>query len=283
MARQAVNVGFREALLRVAQGVVIGLGAVLPGVSGGVLCVTFGLYQPVMALLAHPVRTMKQQARLLLPVAAGVAVGFAGVARALGFLLTRYPDPSVCLFVGLIGGMLPSLLREAGAQGRGPSAWTALGAAFAATMAVMLALRTVSAAIVPGWGWYVFCGACLALSVIVPGLSFSTLLMPLGLYTPFVSGIGHLAAGVILPGAAGALATAALLSRAVTGLMVRHGTVMRHAMVGVVAAATLVIIPYGSFAAGVNKCLTNVLCLVLGVLAALGLERMNGSVARPEE
>ena len=30
------------------------------------------------------------------------------------FSWKMYPDPSVCLFVGLIAGMLPSLMREAG-------------------------------------------------------------------------------------------------------------------------------------------------------------------------
>lgn len=33
-------------LLRVIQGILVGSGAILPGISGGVLCVSFGLYQP---------------------------------------------------------------------------------------------------------------------------------------------------------------------------------------------------------------------------------------------
>ena len=38
-----------------------------------------------------------------------------------------------------------------------------------------------------------------------PGMSFSTLLMPLGLYTPFIDGIGHFDLGVLIPGGIGAL------------------------------------------------------------------------------
>ncbi|MCI6960714.1 MAG: DUF368 domain-containing protein, partial [Clostridiales bacterium] len=30
----------------------MGIGAVLPGISGGVLCVIFGIYQPMMETLA---------------------------------------------------------------------------------------------------------------------------------------------------------------------------------------------------------------------------------------
>ena len=270
-------------LLRLAQGALIGLGAVLPGISGGVLCVVFGVYQPVMALLSHPIRSLKKNAALLLPVLLGLALGFLGIAKLLGFLLEKYPDPSVCLFVGLIVGMLPSLFREAGERGRGKSAWAAMGAAFAVVLALLLTLRAVSVMIVPSVGWYLFCGFCLALSVIAPGMSFSTLLMPLGLYTPFVAGIGTFDFGVLIPGGIGALATVMLLSRAVTRLMETHYAVMFHGIIGVVAAATLVIIPFGSFAAGVDSCLINLLCLILGILAAMALDRFNSSVEKPED
>ena len=282
MTRQT---GTRQAgvLLRLAQGALIGLGAVLPGISGGVLCVIFGVYQPVMELLSHPARVFRKNARLLLPVLLGVALGFLGIAKLLGFLLERYPNPSVCLFVGLIGGMLPSLFREAGEKGRGRSAWVALGVAFAVVLALLATLRAVSVTIAPSLGWYLFCGFCLALSVIVPGMSFSTLLMPLGLYTPFVAGIGGLDLAVLLPGGLGALATVLLLSRAVTRLMETRYAVMFHAIIGVVVAATLAIIPFGSFATDIDSCLTNLLCLVLGILAALALDRLNSRVEKPED
>ena len=94
-------------LLHFLQGALIGLGAVLPGISGGVLSVVFGVYQPIMELLSHPRSAMKRYYRMLIPLILGGGFGFVVVARILGFLLTRYPDPSVCLFVGLIGGMLP--------------------------------------------------------------------------------------------------------------------------------------------------------------------------------
>lgn len=77
----------------------------------------FGVYQPVMEVLSDPVHALKKHIRLLLPLGVGLVIGFLGIARLLGFLLNRYPDPSVCLFVGLIAGMLPSLFREAGEQG----------------------------------------------------------------------------------------------------------------------------------------------------------------------
>ena len=103
---------------KVLQGALIGLGAVLPGISGGVLSVVFGVYRPIMELLADPLRKWKTHLPRLLPYMIGSAAGFLGVANLLSYVLETYPEQSVCVFVGLIGGMLPSLWREAGEQGR---------------------------------------------------------------------------------------------------------------------------------------------------------------------
>ena len=99
---QAAGFSLKLFLIRLFQGALIGLGAVLPGISGGVLCVVFGIYKPIMELLSNPFKALKKHARMLLPVLIGLVIGFLGVAKLLGFLLNRYPDASICVFVGLI-------------------------------------------------------------------------------------------------------------------------------------------------------------------------------------
>ena len=198
----------------------------------------------------------------------------------LAFLLERYPDPSVCLFVGLIAGMLPSLYREAGEQGRNKNSFIGMGVAFVAVLTLLVTLRVIQVSITPNFVWYLFCGFCLALSVIAPGMSFSTLLMPLGLYTPFIDGIGNIDFGVLVPGGIGALLTVVLFSQAVNYLMNKHYSVMFHSIIGIVVAATIVIIPFASFTAGVGSALVNVVCMAGGVAAALALDKFNSSVEK---
>ena len=240
--------GVLRLVLRVLQGVLIGVGAVLPGISGGVLCVVFGIYKPVMELLSNPLRNFKTHVPKLLPVIVGMGVGFLGVAKILAFFLETYPDPSVCLFIGLIVGMLPSLFREAGEQGRPKGSWVSMGVAFVFILALLISLNLFSVSIAPNFGWYLFCGFCLALSVIAPGMSFSTLLMPLGLYTPFVDGLGNLNFSVIVPAGIGAVVTVICLAKAVDALFDRFYPYAFHAIIGIVIAATVMIIPFSSFA-----------------------------------
>lgn len=262
-------------LIRVLQGMLIGLGAVLPGISGGVLCVVFGIYRPVMELLSSPFKRFRTHVPRLLPVIIGAVIGFLGIANLLAFFLEKYPDPSVCVFIGLITGMMPSLLREAGQEGRTRGSWISMAIAFVVILVLLTSLNVLNVQIVPNTGWYLFCGFCLALSVIAPGMSFSTLLMPLGLYTPFVDGLGHLDLRVLCPSGIGAVVTVICLAKGVEALFRNYYTYAFHAIVGIVTAATIMIIPVKSFVSSAGSLLVNVICLAVGIVCALLLDKFN--------
>lgn len=273
--KQEKSFSISRFIIKVLQGALIGLGAVLPGISGGVLCVVFGIYKTIMEFLADPFRKFKTHVPKLIPIGIGGVIGFLGIANLLSILLEKYPAPSVCLFIGLIGGMLPSLFREAGEQGRSKGSYISMIIAMILVFALLISLKVFSVEISPNFVWYIFCGFCLALSVIAPGMSFSTLLMPLGLYEPFVAGIGHLDFSVLIPGGIGGLATVILFAKAVDSLFRHHYSVSFHAIVGVVIAATIMIIPFSSFTASFGSCLINIICIAVGVIAALMLDKFN--------
>ena len=265
----------KPAAVKVMQGSLVGVGAVLPGISGGVLCVAFGIYKTIMEFLAAPFRNFKTHMPKLIPIIIGGIIGFLGIANLLSFLLEKYPAPSVCVFIGLISGMLPSLFREAGERGRDKKSYISMILAMIVIFALLISLKVLSVTITPNFFWYLFCGFCLALSVIAPGMSFSTLLMPLGLYEPFVDGIGHLRFSILIPGGIGALITVILFSKAINLLFDRHYSVAFHAIIGIVIAATVMIIPTASFIESALSCVINVVCIALGVVAALLLDKFN--------
>jgi hypothetical protein len=105
-------------LLLILQGAIIGVGGILPGISGGVLCVIFGLYKPVIEVLSNPLTNLKYHWKLIIPVAIGVGLGFLGSAGAVSVFMERNAKAAVCVFIGLIIGMIPGLWKDAGQQGR---------------------------------------------------------------------------------------------------------------------------------------------------------------------
>lgn len=269
--------GSMQIIFRIVQGALIGLGAVLPGISGGVLSVIFGIYKPIMELLSNPFKNFKTHVPKLIPVFLGGVIGFLGVANILSFFLEKYPDPSVCVFIGLITGMLPSLFREAGEQGRTKGSYISLIVCMCLIFAILIGLQMTSMEVRPNFFWYLFCGFCLALSVIAPGMSFSTLLMPLGLYTPFVDGIGHFDLGILIPAGIGALVTVICLAKAINALFDNFYSLAFHGIIGIVIAATVMIIPVSGFQSA-GTAVVNIICIVVGIAAALALDRFNSRV-----
>ncbi len=278
--------------VKIIQGALIGAGAVLPGVSGGVLAVLFGVYKPLMKLLAHPLKEWKNSLMQLWPILLGVVIGYIGIAKLLAQVLTTYESQALALFVGMTIGILPSLFREAGEKGRDRSAWVSMGIAFAVALAILIVCRVMQVTIVPNFLWNMFGGFCLVLSMIAPGMSSSVLLLPLTavntagqkitLYTHVTDAIGNMDFAALLPIGVGALLTLVLLTRVIDWLLNNHYSVTFHGIIGIVIAATIFTVPTEAFTAGVSSCLVHLLFVVLGAIATLLLDKFNQKVEKPE-
>lgn len=259
--------------LRVLEGALIGGGAILPGISGGVLCVSFGLYQPLMALLAHPKSSLRIYGRLFIPVVIGWVLGFWGFALVVDLLFGASDVVATWLFIGLIAGTIPSLFKEAAKERRARAAdWAALAAGFVLMAAFLVWVQVgFSASLQPGIGWFFFCGVLWGLSLVVPGMTSSSILMSMGLYEPLVEGIGSVDPAVLLPMVAGIAVVVLLTARLINFLFKRHYTTAYHAIIGIVIASTLLIIPLEY--AGWQQILLSVLCCAGGFYGALKMEQ----------
>ena len=105
-------------------------------------------------------------------------------------------------------------------------------------------------------------------SIIVPGMSFSALLMPLGLYTPFMEEVGAVYLPAVVPAVLSAGVTMVLLAKQITRLLERHYSVVFHGIIGIVLAATLVIVPFSAFE-NPKTSAVSLLCLAAGAGTAL--------------
>ena len=201
-------------LLLILQGAIIGIGGILPGISGGVLCVIFGLYQPVIEVLSNPLTNLKYHWKLIVPVAIGVGLGFLGSAGAVSVFMERNAQAAICVFIGLILGMIPGLWKDAGQQGRTPASVPSMIVSFILFTAFLLFLKTgVSMNITPNTFWYGICGVAWGLSIVVPGLSSSSMLIFFGLYQPMLAGMARLDFSVLIPMIAGPMIGNAINAR----------------------------------------------------------------------
>ena len=269
--KPSVLAKLRKFLVGVIQGVLIGAGAILPGISGGVLCVVFGIYRQMMAVLAHPFKYLKVYWKMFMPIGIGWAIGFVGLAGVIAKLLSLNAAVIVSLFVGLIAGTFPGLLREGSKNGRTKGMWIALAVSTVALLAFFYTLKfSTSTTVTPSFGWYIFCGALWGISLIVPGMSSSSLLMFLGLYQPMSEGIATFDLNVLVPFAIGIIATVLLLARLVNDLFEKHYGIAFFCVIGFVIASTIPIIPVSFTGWG-----EAVLCVVAAVGGFIGAYMMD--------
>lgn len=95
-------------LILVVKGFIIGIGKVIPGVSGAMLAMSLGLYEPCLEAITHFFKNMKKNILLLSSLGIGVLIAIVFGSKIIAFLLTNYYLPVILLFLGfIIGGMLP--------------------------------------------------------------------------------------------------------------------------------------------------------------------------------
>lgn len=282
-------------IIKMIQGALIGAGGVLPGVSGGVLAVLFGLYKPLMKFFAHPIKEMKNSIVALWPILLGFAIGYVGIAKVLELLLVNYQSQSLAVFVGMTIGIMPSLFREAGEKGRNKNSWISLIVVFILSFIILGGARILHLTIVPNFGWNMFGGACLTLSIIAPGMSGSVLMLPLQMtasdgtlstfYEHITGAIGNMNISVLLPVAIGAVLAFVLLTRAIDWLMNHHYSVMFHGIIGIVIASTI-FTAISAFETCIEwstvTWLAHIAFVVVGCIATLLLDKMNSKVEKPE-
>ncbi len=96
-------------ILDILRGIVIGIANIIPGVSGGTMAVSMGIYDKLIGAVTGLFRHFKDSIRLLLPLGIGMAIGIVGFGFLLKYLLANYVLATCLTFVGLILGGLPIL------------------------------------------------------------------------------------------------------------------------------------------------------------------------------
>ncbi len=260
-------------ILRIIQGALIGSSAILPGISGGVLCVVFGIYQPMIALLSNPIQSIIKYYRLFTPIIIGWGIGFLGLARVVEVLFEASSTLAASLFVGLIAGMFPSLFREVEKRGAGAVSWSYFVISLVVFYAFLSSLKAGQAIeIAPNIAWYFVCGVIWGLSLVIPGLSSSSILIFLGLYQPMAAGIADMRLDVILPLLVGIILSAIVLSRFANVMLREYQHIANYVVLGIVVASTLLIIPSGF--SSVGQMIWSVIFFMGGYAISLGMEKL---------
>ena len=92
----------KQKWLLLVKGIIVGFGAIMPGISGGTLCVAFGMYKPLIEVFSKPREGLKKYWMILSLFIVGIAVGFIGLSGVAGWLMGKNSNAVTCAFIGFV-------------------------------------------------------------------------------------------------------------------------------------------------------------------------------------
>lgn len=225
-------------------GLLIGIGCILPGISGGVMAVSFGLYRPMLDAVSGLLKDPRRHLRFLVPLGLSIAAGIALGAVGLTGMMTRYERPMLFVFSGFILGSVPDLLHQADQQERfRPQRLWSLLAGIA--LALPLSLFAANGAKVPFLSpiQSFLTGMLEGMGTVIPGVSTSLVLIHLGWYQAYLTALSTLNIQTIFPLAAGFALSALCCIRLVKWLFDRYPGHAFYAVLGFLLVSVALVFP----------------------------------------
>ncbi|MDR2481993.1 MAG: DUF368 domain-containing protein [Spirochaetaceae bacterium] len=179
-------------------GAIIGIANVIPGVSGGTLAVVFNIYDKILAVITPNIRKLFAQWKFWLPLGIGIIIGILGFSNILSFLFKDYPTQTKAFFTGLIIGSLPLIYKKMYPVNKKRPALSAVLCALA-TLILMILLflnkdlspRQLSTINYGAFFYLTAAGMIAAVTMIIPGISGSFLLVAMGIYQLIIDSISN--------------------------------------------------------------------------------------------
>lgn len=278
-------------LKMILKGVVIGVANIIPGVSGGTMAVSMGIYDKIIHAATHLLSEFKKSMKLLIPILIGAALGLVVVARIIQMMFERVPFQTNLLFIGLILGGLPAMTKKVKGQSIRLSHILACVLFFALVVGLAAIGETEGATadlsfhmvnVVKLFGVGVIASA----TMVIPGVSGSMVLMIMGYYNPILNEINAFidnlvkfnvpglvdGCAVLIPFGIGVVVGIFAIAKVIEIIFTKFPYMAYWAIIGLIVASPFAILMMNNLGTiTIVTVLTGIVALAAGILVALKL------------
>lgn len=225
----------------ICKGMIIGLANIIPGVSGGTMAVSMGIYDRLIHCISHFFSELKENICFLAPLVIGMGLAIVGSSFGIDYLFDTFPVQTNLLFIGLILGSLPTIYHKV--KGSSIRIGHIIAALFFFAVVVGMALLNGAS----GHAIQIeidfvqivilfFIGVIASATMVIPGVSGSMMLLLLGYYNPILDTIQEFIVSLVHLDMANLLRTVCILMPFGIGVLV-----------GIVAIAKLIEVIFEKF------------------------------------
>ena len=278
---------FKEIL----RGILIGVANVIPGVSGGTMAVSMGIYDKIIFAVNNIRKDFKGSIKTLFPYGIGLVIGVVGLAFIIEILFEKFQIPTVMAFLGLILGGLPAIIKKVENETFKTTHLTSFTIFVALIMFSTIFASTGSGATEISFGvetiiLMMFLGFIAAGTMVVPGVSGSMILIMLGYYETIIQSVNVFIKSllafniaemlttlqILLPFGVGTLVGVIIMAKIIAILLRRYPNATYWGIIGLVVASPIAILyPISFVGIGIGTIMPSLVTFVLGFYAAIKL------------
>lgn len=274
-----------EYLILILKGVIIGIANIIPGVSGGTLMITLGIYQEIIETISHFFKNFKRSLKLVIPIGIGMLLSILILSKIISVCLEKYPFPTTFFFIGLIVGGIPLLWKKVSAAKYKINNWLV----FLITFGIILTFTFLKSGdyvvsfenmSFTGYIGLFIVGMISAATMVIPGISGSFVLMLVGYYEPIVNTIKDLTNFdllshnllILIPFGLGILIGIVLVAKLIEWLLNKYPIKTYYGVLGFVLASIVSIIkPLFGYGTSIIEVVISIVLFIVGGIIAYKL------------
>ena len=268
------------------KGFLIGLANIRPGVSGGTMAVSFGIYEEIIEIASNIFKNFKKNMAFILPIGIGAVIAIALLSNVITICLDKYQVATPLLFVGLILGGLPAIVKNIGKKITKPTNLIVFSITILFMLFIYLGIKDakdVDFTNVDAIGYIILfiVGAIAAITMVVPGISGSFVLMLIGYYKPIVKTVSDLThfnnvihnLCILIPFVFGVLFGIVSVSKLIKYCLKKYPEQTYSSIVAfVLSSVVLIIYPLLNVSASITELIVGIVLLLMGSILTYKME-----------
>lgn len=241
----------KEKIILILKGIIIGAGKIIPGVSGGMLAITLNVYDRGVEAISEFFKDIRKNFTFLFTIGIGVLISILSISKVIKYMLNSHYLPTMLLFIGMIVGGLPSIVNEAKKEKNLRNIIIML------IPFLIIFLLSISSNIIGNSSArnvsflpLVLIGIVDAITMIIPGISGTAILMMLGYYDMIITSFSTLTdfkllsynIQIIIPFGIGLVFGVIILSKIINYLLNKHKISSYYAIIGFTISSILMLL-----------------------------------------
>ena len=265
-----------KSIFLIIKGFFMGLANLIPGVSGGTIAITLGIYDKLISCISHFFTNIKENIKFIIPIVIGIALSVLTLSKVISFCLDKYLFPTIMFFIGSIIGGIPMLYKKISKHKTNIIDLLILiiSIVFVISVTFIVGDNIVSLQSLSLFGYIklLLVGVITSATMVIPGISGSAVLMTLGYYEPIInilkditnfSNLGY-NLSILIPFGIGVLIGIILIAKLIEYLFKKYEVKTYYAIIGFVISSVISIIMQNFIMNGLVK--LNLIETVIGIV-----------------